>query len=262
MKYLVSVGHTASGNLGCGAVGKLNESNCTRQIAPLVVKKLQSLGHSAVKLQIDNSDSKDYVKRVNQANSLGGDLFVEIHLNAGMGYKGDGVEVLTVPNSSASSLAVRVSQTIATKTGISNRGHKTSTGLYVLKHTFMPSILIEVCFVDGSNWKNYNADKIANAIVEGLTGQSIKNTKGQWLKGTSEGDTDKWWYKHSDGSYTKSNWEKIDGEWYFFDYNGWMCTGWVVWKDKDYYCYGNGIMAHNCVLYGYKFDSNGVATKI
>lgn len=88
------------------------------------------------------------------------------------------------------------------------------------------------------------------------------NEKGKWLKGTSEGNKDKWWYKHSDGSYTKSDWEKIDGDWYFFDYQGWMCTGWIFWKDKYYYCYGNGKMAHDCELYGYKFDSNGVATKI
>lgn len=87
------------------------------------------------------------------------------------------------------------------------------------------------------------------------------NNNGQWLKGTSEGNTNKWWYKHSDGTYTKSDWEKIDGEWYFFDSNGWICTGWIVWKDKDYYLYSNGVMAHDCELYGYKFDSNGVATK-
>ena len=81
MKSLISVGHTASGNVGCGAVGYLNESNCTREIVPLIVSKLKSLGHEAIKLQIDNSDSHDYVKRANQANSIGGDYFVEIHLN-------------------------------------------------------------------------------------------------------------------------------------------------------------------------------------
>lgn len=37
-KFLISVGHTASGQTGCGAVGLLDESNCTREIAPLVVK--------------------------------------------------------------------------------------------------------------------------------------------------------------------------------------------------------------------------------
>ena len=92
--------------------------------------------------------------------------------------------------------------------------------------------------------------------------KQLRIKAGKWLKGESEGNTKKWWYKHSDGSYTANDWEKIDGEWYFFDCNGWMKTGWIVWKGKDYYLYGNGVMAHNTTLYGYKFDSNGVATKL
>ncbi|MDU4480382.1 peptidoglycan recognition family protein, partial [Clostridium sp.] len=87
--------------------------------------------------------------------------------------------------------------------------------------------------------------------------KQLRIKAGKWLKGESEGNTKKWWYKHSDGSYTANDWEKIDGEWYFFDCNGWMKIGWIVWKGKDYYLYGNGVMAHNTTLYGYKFDSNG-----
>ena len=41
-----------------------------------------------------------------------------------------------------------------------------------------------------------------------------------------------------------------------------MCTGWIQAKGKDYLLYSNGEMAHDCELYGYRFDSNGVATKI
>lgn len=65
-------------------------------------KKLQSLGNTAIKLQIDSGSSTDYVTRVSQANLEGGDYFVEIHLNAG---GGTGCEVYTTNGSSASSLA-------------------------------------------------------------------------------------------------------------------------------------------------------------
>jgi glucan-binding YG repeat protein len=41
----------------------------------------------------------------------------------------------------------------------------------------------------------------------------------------------KWWYMHTDGSYTRDNWEKIDGVWYRFDEEGWMQTGWVFDKN-------------------------------
>lgn len=263
MKYLISVGHTASGNVGCGAVGYLNESNCTREIVPLIVSKLKSLGHEAIKLQIDNSDSHDYVKRANQANSIGGDMFIEIHLNAG---GGTGCEALTTPNSSASNVAYNISKAISNSLGITNRGHKTTTGLYVLNHTSMPAVLVEVCFVDNkTDYNAYNADKIATAIVSGLTGKEVKSQpKGEWLKGKSKGNEDKWWYKHSDGSYTINNWELIDGKYYFFDEKGWMRTGWIEspYSHKWFYCYSNGEMAHDCEMYGYRFDSDGVATKI
>lgn len=261
-KFLISVGHTASGNIGCGAVGKLNESDCTREIAPLVVSKLQVLGHEAIKLQIDDSDAYDYVRRTQQANLIGGDYFVEIHLNAGIDYRGDGCEVLTTSGSKASDLAVKVSQAIANRTNITNRGHKTTSGLYVLNNTRMKAMLIEVCFVDGTNWNNFNAETIASAIVEGLTGEVVsnKNTSGEWIQ-----DNTGWWYKHSDGSYTVKDFELIDGEWYYFDYKGYAITGWLhlTSNNNDYYFYDDCKMAHDCELWGtWRFDSNGVGTKI
>ena len=51
----------------------------------------------------------------------------------------------------------------------------------------------------------------------------------------------RWWFKHSDGSYTTNGWEKINGVWYRFDNSGWMQTGWV--KDGNwYYLDGSGAM--------------------
>ena len=84
--------------------------------------------------------------------------------------------------------------------------------------------------------------------------------KGEWIKS----DNGRWWYKHSDGTYTINNWELIDGKYYFFDKDGWMETGWIEspYSHKWFYCYSNGEMAHDCELYGYKFDSDGVATKL
>jgi len=46
----------------------------------------------------------------------------------------------------------------------------------------------------------------------------------------------KWWYRHEDGSFTRSGWEYINGEWYHFDSDGWMSTGWVRDEGHWYYC--------------------------
>ena len=62
------------------------------------------------------------------------------------------------------------------------------------------------------------------------------DAKNQWIK---EGS--KWWYRHADGSYTKNDWEYIDGKWYHFDKNGWMQTGWI-YTDAWYYLDNSGAM--------------------
>ena len=54
---------------------------------------------------------------------------------------------------------------------------------------------------------------------------------GTWIE-ASDG---RWWYKHADGTYTKNNWEQIDGKWYYFDANGWMLTGWQKINGYWYY---------------------------
>lgn len=62
---------------------------------------------------------------------------------------------------------------------------------------------------------------------------------GTWIK-SSNG---KWWYKHSDGSYTKNDWEYIDGSWYYFDSNGWMLSAqWLKWDGNWYYLNPSGVM--------------------
>ena len=69
-----------------------------------------------------------------------------------------------------------------------------------------------------------------------------------------------WWY--AIGNSWAIGWQKIDNNWYHFDNSGAMQTGWIKDDDKDYLLYSNGVMVHDTVLYGYRFESNGVATKI
>ena len=77
--------------------------------------------------------------------------------------------------------------------------------------------------------------------------------KATWIPSGS-----RWWYRHADGSYTKSDWEKIDGKWYYFDASGWMMTGWQKISGKWYYFYGSGEMAADTYIGSYYVDENGV----
>lgn len=44
-----------------------------------------------------------------------------------------------------------------------------------------------------------------------------------------------WYYTLADGSYLKARWEKLNGEWYYFDTEGYAVTGWRNLDSKWYY---------------------------
>lgn len=52
----------------------------------------------------------------------------------------------------------------------------------------------------------------------------------------------KWWYRHADGSYTRNDWERINGYWYYFDGSGWMQTGWLKLGNSTYFLNESGAM--------------------
>ncbi|OOM13988.1 N-acetylmuramoyl-L-alanine amidase [Clostridium saccharobutylicum] len=90
--FIIAVGHTASGNVGCGVVDRLDESNCVREIGALVAEYLKEKGYGVNLLRIDESNSyncEDCYIRANQANEIANttdvELYVEIHINAGGG---------------------------------------------------------------------------------------------------------------------------------------------------------------------------------
>lgn len=83
---------------------------------------------------------------------------------------------------------------------------------------------------------------------------------GEWVQ-ESNG---LWWYKHADGSYTISDWEYIEGDWFYFDHYGWMKTGWMQLGGKWYYLKNWGAMATGWLQiednYYYFYESGIMAT--
>lgn len=98
---------------------------------------------------------------------------------------------------------------------------------------------------DGNNW--YYLGNSNDGSMK--SGWLLKNGNWYYLGDTNDGTM-------------KTEWQKIDGKWYFFDANGAMKTGWIKDYGNDYCLYSSGEMIANTSAYGYRFDSNGVATKI
>ena len=116
--FIIAVGHTASGNIGCGVIDRLDESNCTREIGGLVTEYLKEKGHGVNLLREDESNTyknEDCYVRANQANDIAKssevELYVEIHINAG---GGNGPEVCVTGKSEvANQYAAKVSSYLA-----------------------------------------------------------------------------------------------------------------------------------------------------
>lgn len=165
MKIVINAGHTKLG-VGTGASGLLNESKETRKIAYELMKLLADTKNEVIPAVFDKS-SNNLQDAVNVANNNNADLFISIHLNAG---GGRGCEAYTWQGDKLSQ-AVNTCNNLAAL-GFKNRGVKNGSGLYVIKKTVMPAILIEVCFVDSKEdaalFNKVGYTNIAQAIYKAI----------------------------------------------------------------------------------------------
>ncbi len=183
MRINVHAGHNPDGMAASGAVGLIRESTEARAVKDKLIEKLTVMGHTVRDCTCNNgADQNDVLKKIVAAcNTQEADLDISIHFNAGASPEADGnttgTEVFIYNGSSAATpYAKQVVDSIAAL-GYRNRGVKERPGLYVLRHTKAPAMLIECCFVDDpEDVALYSADRMASAIVAGITGQATETT--------------------------------------------------------------------------------------
>ena len=165
MRIVINAGHTKTG-VGTGANGLLNESKETRKIAYELMKLLADTNHEVIPAVYDKS-SNNLKEAVTLANNKAANLFISIHLNAG---GGQGCEAYTWKGEKITQ-AVKVCNNFAAL-GFKNRGVKDGSSLYVIKHTKMPAVLIEICFLDNkedvARYNQLGYTKIAQAIYKAI----------------------------------------------------------------------------------------------
>ena len=172
-----------------GAVsGGVREKDLTLSVYNKVSSKLASLGYTVLTSRNVDKDV-DLVERAEQANNANADMLLSIHFNAGGRGIARGIETYyyqatadRVPKINKENhnnperlersrkLANKVQQNLLYQTGANDRGVKRAS-FTVLRETSIPSILVELGFIDNPEERNKiktneYQERLANGIVD------------------------------------------------------------------------------------------------
>ena len=166
IKIYIDQGHNPSG-FNTGAQGNgFYEQDITYEIGRRLYNLLLTnpefeprLSRPTPETILGTSNSSSLSARVNEANLWGADIFLSLHNNAAENPRATGNEALTYgPDSTvANALAEEILAQLTLTTGLNNRGIVYRPGLYVLKETKMPAVLVEMGFISNS----YDAQLLA-----------------------------------------------------------------------------------------------------
>ena len=174
-KIVINPGHYP--DLDPGAIGPtgLQEVDVAMAVAAKLKALLAAAGHEVYMIQ-----ENDLADIVSQANQTGADLFVSIHCNGYSDSSACGTETWCYMDSQESyELAQEIQTELIDATELLNRGVKLSGGLYVIKHTVMPAVLVELAFITNPaeevllndvDYQQTAAAAIAGGIEEYLAG--------------------------------------------------------------------------------------------
>ena len=179
IKIYVDQGHNPqSPNAGAEGNG-LVEQDLTYEIGTRLASLLRSNGNFDVRVSrptsetvLGTSNASSLRIRVDEANAFGADYFVSLHTNASNNSSASGSEVLVYSSPSvASELGEDVLLWLNRLTGLRNRGIVNRPGLYVLRKTQMPAILVEMGFISNANdaaLMNNSPELFAEGIYNGI----------------------------------------------------------------------------------------------
>ena len=179
IKIYIDQGHNPSSpNAGAEGNGYV-EQDLTYEIGIRLADLLRSNGNFDVRLSrptpessLGTSNSSSLRIRVDEANAFGADYFVSLHANASSNSSVSGSEVLVYTEPSvASELGEDILIWLNRITGLRNRGIVERPGLYVLRKTKMPAVLVEMGFISNlsdATLMNNSPELFAEGIYNGI----------------------------------------------------------------------------------------------
>lgn len=170
-----------------GCSGYVSEVTEDRKIKDGYIKSSKSLGNSPRDVTPGNCDSDtDLIVPVKNANDIGADMFVSIHLNGHVTCKeAKGCEVISDGTKQSNEAGNRIIDNLVAQ-GFKRRALKIDKSFYELKATNMPSIIVEPFFVDSyadvQNYYRVGADEVGRAIAFGVANKKFEVKKDE-IKG-------------------------------------------------------------------------------
>lgn len=169
MKIGLRAGHSDNCT---GAIGIVDEHEQMKKYYVAVKAVFEQYGHTVIDCNSNaNTPGGELSEGANKANSNNVDLFISLHMNASDG-QGHGTEALI---SSTSSKAYGYANNLCSNfsnLGFTNRGVKTSSGLYEMRNVAAPNIIFEICFCDNQTdidiYNQYSWDKLAHAFCNAI----------------------------------------------------------------------------------------------
>ncbi len=179
IKIYIDQGHNPV-NPNAGAEGNgLREQDLVYRIGQELATLLRRNGNFDVRLsrptaetQIGSSNNTSLRLRVSDANAWGADYFISLHTNASENTSASGSEAFAYARGTpAFRLGEDILEGLEEETGLRNRGMMVRPGLYVLKKTAMPAVLVELGFITNSRdafLMRDRPDLFAQGIYEGI----------------------------------------------------------------------------------------------
>ena len=180
IKIYIDQGHNPR-DYNTGAEGNgFYEQDITYEIGVLLYDLLSRNPEFEVRLSrptpdtiLGTTNSSSLTARVNEANSWGADVFLSLHTNAAANTSASGSEALIYSKRSqvAYALAEDILKELNLVTGLRNRGVLERPGLYVLRRTNMPAVLVEMGFISNrydAELMAYSPELFAEGIYRGI----------------------------------------------------------------------------------------------
>lgn len=175
IKIFIDQGHNPQNPNAGAEAGGVREQDITYEVGILLAEMLNANPNFEARTsrtypeeQLGNSTTESLTARVTMANAWGANYFISIHCNASTILTASGSEAYVYRlDSEAAALGEYLLAGLNEATGLPNRGVMVNSGLFVLRRTYMPAVLMEIGFIT-NDYDRYLMTSDPEAFARGL----------------------------------------------------------------------------------------------